>query len=113
METKTLAFEGLSIELPTLSEDLPLDIVEKFEDDKIVAFVRALVGDENWVKFKSTKPSMKDFGRLADAIGGVYGFESVGESSGSGDSSKSTAEPLPPTSKPSTDWISKEKSNAP
>jgi hypothetical protein len=110
---KTIEHDGIAYTVPSEVKQLPVEAIEAWEDDKVISFVRSLVGSETWAKFKATNPTLEDFENLAVKIGGVYGFETAGESSGSGASSTGTAEPSPPTSSTSTDSTSLQSVNAP
>jgi hypothetical protein len=113
MADKTIDFEGIALSIPSDRMDLPVEAIEAWEEDRHVSFVKALVGPDAWGQFKARKPTMKDFQRLAEAIGNAYGFESTGESSGSEDSSKRTSEPSSTNSSPSTDSTSTPSFSAP
>lgn len=57
---------------PTMEWDL--DVLEALEDGQIVKAVRALLGEEQYAKFKSTKPTVADLNALFEEIGKAAGF---------------------------------------
>ena len=113
MADKTIEFEGIEFSIPSDRMKLPVTAVEAWEDDKHVSFVRELMGPEAWSEFTARKPDMEAFSRLAVAIGKSYGFESTGESSASGDSSKSSSTLSRPPSPPSIESNSPVSASAP
>ncbi|ARX87889.1 hypothetical protein SMD44_07371 [Streptomyces alboflavus] len=60
---------GLTFELPH-PLDMPLELLET--DDEVEA-VRLMLGDEQWQAYKATKPRVRDFGALVDAISEAQG----------------------------------------
>ncbi|WJV49916.1 hypothetical protein [Streptomyces flavofungini] len=50
--------------------DMPIELLET--DDEIEA-VRLMLGDEQWQAYKATKPKVRDFGALVDAISEAQG----------------------------------------
>lgn len=58
---------------PTMEWDL--DVLEALEDGQIVKAVRALLGEEQYQKFKSTKPTVADLNALFEEIGKSAGFQ--------------------------------------
>jgi hypothetical protein len=60
-------FEGDDYSIPHTS-DWPLDVLESFEDGRIVATVRALLGDEQWKRYKSKPRKASDLAVLFGAI---------------------------------------------
>jgi hypothetical protein len=110
---KKIDFEGIEFTIPSDAAKLPVKAVEAWEEDRLVTFVKALLGPEAWAKFTARDPDMEEFGRLANAIGESYGFESAGESSASGDSSKNTSTPSRPPSAPPMPSNSPVSSSAP
>lgn len=100
---KDIDFEGIKFTIPSSAKKLPVAAVEAWEDDRNLAFVKALIGPVAWARFLAREPDMEKFWELANFIGANYGFGSAGESSASGDSSEKTSEPSRPTSSESTD----------
>lgn len=50
------------------------DALEAFEDGKITAFLRAILGDAQHVKFKATKPRIADVTEFVDAMQKALGI---------------------------------------
>jgi len=107
-DTKTLEFKGRSFTVKSKATKLPVKAINAWEKNLMTVFVEELLGPEQWKSWTDTDPDMDEFMELANKLGEAYNFESVGESSGSGDSSEKTAEPSPQTSSATTDWISRE-----
>ncbi|QCX75712.1 hypothetical protein C9F11_10160 [Streptomyces sp. YIM 121038] len=60
---------GLTFELPH-PLDMPLELLET--DDEVTA-IRLMLGDEQWQAYKATRPKVRDFGALVDAISEAQG----------------------------------------
>jgi hypothetical protein len=72
-EMVAFEYDGETYEIaPTLEWDL--DVLEAYEDGKIVATVRALVGPEGWTKYRSKKRTVSDLNEFFDAIQGALGL---------------------------------------
>lgn len=87
-KVKAISFRGERLRLPELeSGSLDIDVIEAFEDGKVVTAVRSLLGVEQWAKVKAMtpKPTMGDLEDIADKIAKVYGMGSTGESDASAD----------------------------
>jgi hypothetical protein len=57
---------------PTTEWDL--DVLESYEDGKIAATVRALLGPEQWATFRSKKRNVGDLGSLFEALQSAIGI---------------------------------------
>ncbi|MGW5876710.1 hypothetical protein ACWFMI_09215 [Nocardiopsis terrae] len=78
-EPKKLTLAGAEYLLPAGSEEWPLAALEGFEEGKIVAALRALLGPEQWSRLKGTGATLSDLNTLAEQIAAAYGFETPGE----------------------------------
>lgn len=78
-EPKRLTLAGVEYLLPATSDQWPLAALEGFEEGKIVAAVRSLLGPEQWNRLKDTGATLADLNVLAEKIASVYGFQSPGE----------------------------------
>lgn len=78
-EPKRLSLNGVEYLLPATSDQWPLAALEGFEEGKIVAAVRSLLGAEQWQRLKDTGATLGDLNALAEQIAAVYGFRSPGE----------------------------------
>ncbi|MGW4446449.1 hypothetical protein [Streptomyces sp. NPDC004682] len=65
----TFEFKGVSYELPH-PLDVPLDILET--DDELEA-TRLVLGDDQWEKFRETRPTIRDFYELTEAMSRARG----------------------------------------
>jgi hypothetical protein len=70
------------------------------------AFLKKTFADGEYDRFISAGPSLADVMALVEAIPPLYGFESLGESSGSSDTSNNDSNKSNPISNASTDSIS-------
>lgn len=67
-------FDGEDYEVAPTSE-WDIEAVEAFEDEKIIAAVRALLGLEQWKKFKQKKRSVADLTALFETISAAVGIQ--------------------------------------
>lgn len=77
-----LVYGGREYTLPAL---MPLTAIESMEDGKVIDFLRALLGDDQYADFR-VDAVVDDMDAIADAIGKLYG-QAPGESGASGGSS--------------------------
>lgn len=66
-EAVTFEHKGVTYTVPPAAE-WDVDALEAFEDEKVTAFLRAVVGPASWAEFKATKPKVRDLRELADAL---------------------------------------------
>lgn len=74
-ESIPFSYDGEEYVIPPSSE-WSLDIIEAYEDGKVVKTVKTLLGDEQWAKFKSTPRTVADLGALFEAIQEATGVPS-------------------------------------
>lgn len=68
-------FEGEKYEVPPTSE-WDLDVLEAVEEDKAVSIVKALLGAEQYAKFKNQKPrKVADLIKLFEALSRAVGLQ--------------------------------------
>lgn len=72
-EAVTFDYDGLTFTVPPASE-WDLDVLESYEDGKIVATLRALLGADQWSKFKATKRTVQDLNDLFEAVQEALGI---------------------------------------
>lgn len=60
-------FEGVTYSVPSTSE-WSYDALEAFEEGRLTAFLRELLGDEQHAAWKATKPTV---GKLGDLVGAM------------------------------------------
>lgn len=74
----TFTFRGVEYTLPADLNEADGDVIEHYENDKPISALKALLGEEQWLKYKATvKPKVKDHLEfLGDA------FAALGTSSG-------------------------------
>ncbi|GAA4911254.1 hypothetical protein [Streptomonospora salina] len=77
---KVMTWREMDLRIPPSAEDWPVEVEENFEDNRLVAAIRGILGDEQWAKVKTTvRPKLRDIKDLSDAIGREYGFTDTGE----------------------------------
>ncbi|MCF3174789.1 hypothetical protein IPZ61_15835 [Streptomyces sioyaensis] len=69
-------FNGDTYQVPP-AEDWDLDVLEAIDDSKMTLALRALLGDEQYAKFRATNKKVRDLGAF---------FEAAGKSVGAGNS---------------------------
>lgn len=60
---------------PPRMEMVSLDALEAWEDNRMVQFVREILGAKQWGLFKSLSPTIADFNDLSEAMARSYGFD--------------------------------------
>ena len=60
-------YKGVTYSIRPASE-WPFEVLEAFEDGKVAALLRALLGADQYAAFKATKPTMADAGELVEAL---------------------------------------------
>lgn len=58
-----------------------IDILEAFEDGKIITPIKLMLGDQQWLRFKSTKPNGEKLEAFANALLTAVGVD-MGEYDG-------------------------------
>lgn len=76
---KRLALGGREYRIPATSDAWPLEAAEAFEEGKVLAALRALLGAEQWSALKASGATLSDLNALAEQIAEAYGFDSTGE----------------------------------
>jgi hypothetical protein len=66
-------FDGDAYEVPT-SDNWDLDVLEAYEDGKIVATVKALVGPAGWATFRAKPRKVSDLDTFFNAIQEALGL---------------------------------------
>lgn len=75
-DTVTVAYQGIEFEIPQDAQDWPAEALLLLEDDKPLSFVRELVGPDAFAKIRQTKPTVRQYGELADKIAEAAGLTS-------------------------------------
>lgn len=70
----SFTFDGVKYSVDN-TMDWDLDVLEAVEDDKIVTIVRALMGPDQWAKFKSKPRKVADLNALFEAIAKAVGLK--------------------------------------
>lgn len=70
----TLTFDGKTYTVSP-PEEWDLDTLENFEDGKVIAATRAILGERQWATFKSVPRKIADVGELMDAIAKAAGVQ--------------------------------------
>lgn len=71
----TFEYKGETYSVPADPMDLPLEVALADSEFEVV---QAIVGDEQWIKFRQTRPSIRDFGDFADLVMKAAGYEDSG-----------------------------------
>lgn len=71
-ETVTVEHRGATYTLDRFDpEDPPLDVMEALEDKGPVAACKILLGSNQWLEFKKTKPRLSDLNAILSAAFGT------------------------------------------
>lgn len=84
-DTVEVAYKGVTYAFPASMDDADGDVLEAIDNQKLSHAIRGLLTDDQYKRFKATKPKISDYGALFEAYAKVIGLESVGESSASAD----------------------------
>ena len=74
-EPITFEFDGQPYTIPAATQ-WPLETLEAFEEGRIVATVKSLLGDEQWTTFRSPGRIVSDLGSFFEAIQEAAGVPS-------------------------------------
>lgn len=66
-EAVTFEYDGETYTVAA-SKDWDLDVLEQYEEGKVAATVKALLGPEQWATFRSTKRTVGDLSDLFEAL---------------------------------------------
>ncbi len=70
-------FRGETYEIPGNAEEYDLEVMEAYEDGKLVSALRALLGEAQWSLLKTrTRPKLKDLNEIAATFLGTVGLSS-------------------------------------
>ena len=67
----TLDYEGHTYRFD--ADEISLDALEDFENQKYLRAIRAILGPEQWVEYKTRHPRAVDLNRFMDALLGAAG----------------------------------------
>jgi hypothetical protein len=70
----SFTFDGVKYSVDNTME-WDLEVLEAVEDDKIVSIVRALLGPDQWAKFKAKPRKVTDLNELFQAIAKAVGLQ--------------------------------------
>lgn len=76
VETTDIEWQGLTLTLPTDSDDWSVESVLLFEKGQNANGLMEILGPVQWAKVMKTKPTKRDLGKLFEEMGEVFG---VGE----------------------------------
>src|SRR5690606_31955533 len=86
IETVTVDWDGLAVEVPASVDDWDPDILEAFEQGKAITVLRMLLGSlrydglrVEWKQRHGRAVKLGDLTRLFDEIARTYGFDGQGE----------------------------------
>ncbi len=75
-ENLTAEFRGKKFILPKDVNDWSLDVMEAFEDGKMVTVIRGLLGDKQWAEIKAMDLKTSDFAELTESVLKAMGVDS-------------------------------------
>lgn len=73
-ETHEVEFDGETYMIPPSSQ-WSISAIEAYEDGKVVTMVRAILGTEQWERFKRKPRTAADLGSLFEAMQEALGLE--------------------------------------
>lgn len=77
IDTIEIEFKGETYVFPAALEDASGDVLDHIESQQLGKALRGLIGREEWAKFKSTNPTIKDYGELFGAFAREVGLDSL------------------------------------
>jgi hypothetical protein len=77
--TVAVEFAGTIYTFPSSLDDADGDVIDAVDDMKLSHALRGLLSVDDWRRFKSTKPKVKDYAALFDAYAKRIGLVSAGE----------------------------------
>lgn len=78
-ETVEVQYNGMAFTMPASLDDADGDVIDAIDDQKLSHALRGLLDNEQWERFKATKPKVRDYGGLFEAFAAAIGLEGVGE----------------------------------
>lgn len=69
----TVEFDGESYVIPP-ALDWDLEALEALEEGRVVAAVRALLGDEGWARFREKRRTVRDLNEFFELAAGAAGL---------------------------------------
>lgn len=75
----TFDWRGRTWHVQADKNDLPVELIEAFEDGKIVKGCRVLLGERQWAAFMALNPKRSDLDALLDPVARALGFTDAGE----------------------------------
>jgi hypothetical protein len=75
----TVDYAGATYTFPASLDDADGDVLDAVDDMKLSHALRGLLSDDDWRRFKATKPKVKDYSALFDAYAKRIGLTSAGE----------------------------------
>ena len=77
VETIVVSYNGADLTFPASMEDADGDVIDAIDDQKVSHALRGLLGDDEWARFKATKPKVRDYEGLFTAYAAAIGLESA------------------------------------
>jgi hypothetical protein len=78
-DTIEVVYGGETFAFPAEMDDVDGDVLDALDDRKISHALKALLGDDQWLRFKKSKPKVSDYNGLFEKYAEAVGLESVGE----------------------------------
>lgn len=73
-----ITWRNRDLTLPAVFDDCDIDVLEAIENRQAVAFIRGILGDDQFAKIRKGL-TIRDLTELGDHIAGFYGFKDLGE----------------------------------
>lgn len=78
-DTVTVTYQDDTYTFPSSLDDADGDVLDAVDDMKLSHALRGLLSDEDWKRFKATRPKVRDYAGLFDAYAKTVGLGSAGE----------------------------------
>lgn len=77
--TVDVEFNGVTVTMPASLDDADGDVIDAIDDMKLSHALKGLMSDDDWKRFKATKPTVKQYAALFDAYAAKIGLGGTGE----------------------------------
>lgn len=78
-DTMQVVYKDVTYTFGADPDDLDGAIIEALDDQKLSHALKAMLSDDDWLKFKATKPRVRDYAGLIDAWATAAGHGTAGE----------------------------------
>lgn len=77
-ETVNIEYGGNTYTVPAAIDDYDGDVVDAMDDQKLSHAIRGILGDDQWERFKASKPKVSAYGEFIEAWTKAIGLDSLG-----------------------------------